>query len=79
MTDAQRVEMLVDFLSLAMQEDCQGTALSTKMEKVERWYAAHNWLSNPPAGTEPGVIQEEIDGMLAVEAEWEEHGELLDR
>jgi len=44
MTDAQRIDMLAEFVSLAMNEDCTGVALSDDMEKVERWIAGYHWF-----------------------------------
>jgi len=68
LSDAQRVEMLVDFVGLAMNEDCQGVALSDDMETVERWVAAYCWLQT--ANRDDESYQEELEGLEAIERRW---------
>jgi hypothetical protein len=73
LTDAQRVEMLVDFVGLAMDEDCQGVALSDDMETVESWLAAYCWLQT--ANRDDESYQEELEGLEAIERRWLEGSE----
>lgn len=70
MTHEERVEMLVCFVRMAMQEDCTGVALSEDMEKVERYVAAYDWLQKVPEGTLQEVIDEEKQNMLDIEEWW---------
>ena len=41
----EKVEMLIDFIHLAMNEDCTGIALSNSMEKVESWLSSDAWIT----------------------------------
>ena len=70
MTDTQRIEMLTDFVIIAMGEDCLGTALSYEMEKVEQWIAAHYWLIEHAETADPEVVAEEREVLAEAERWW---------
>ena len=72
LNEAERSEMLAHFVGLAMGEDCQGTALTTEMERVELYMVRRDWLSDPEnlAYADPEVIAEEREGMIEIENWW---------
>lgn len=71
MSDAERIEMLIGFVGMAMAEDCGGVALSPRMERVEQYVSNHIWLRDNPNLPEDQA-QEARDEMAATEAWWKE-------
>lgn len=68
MNNALRIQMLMDFLLTAMSEDCSGAAMSTEMEKAERWVSSRKGLSAYPP--ESGEAQEFLSDLEEVEEWW---------
>lgn len=71
MSDAEKIEMLIAFVGMAMAEDCGGTSLSDRMERVEQYVSHHVWLRDNPNLPEDQA-QECRDEMASIEKWWQE-------